>query len=161
MGQFKREYINMSCILFKLNDIDNIVIEFEGSLSKINCCSLTSITLYFKEQKYCIVKDYLYYYMDLFRTLLIKVINNEFQLHESITKDIGYLGNESFQNKSYLVYEEQNDEWVGEKHSVWSGNGFATWLYNNQFGDIIFEITPFYSFHYKKSDAVLSFIPYE
>lgn len=149
-------------IVFQLNTFEKIVIELEEPLSVVNCCSQAQIVLYFENKNYNVREDSIRYYIDLFRTLLTKVINNEFQLHESIIEDIGYLGNESFQNKPYLIYESCSDgEWVGEKHSLWGGPGFATWLYNDIDKNIIFEITPFYKYHFSDSENALDYVPYE
>ena len=151
----------MNNIVFSLNDSNYITIALKERLALVNFCSAALIILCFRGKKYQVVEDSLYYYMDLFHTLLTKAIHNKFRLHESINDDIGYLGNESFQNKLYLVYEGPDDEWVGEKHSLWAGNGFATWLYNDVNGAIILEIAPFYPFHYKNFEDDSFFIPYE
>ena len=155
--------MNQHNITFSFNNLEKIVIELEEPFEVVHCCYQAPIVLYFENKKYLLMDDAVRYRICLFITLLTKVLNNEFQLHESIKEDIGYLRNEEFQNKSGLVYEKSKtiDCWVGAKHSLWSGEGVSTWLYNDKKGNIIFEITPHYKYHFSDPEKTPNFMPYE
>lgn len=47
-----------------------------------------------------------------------------------------------------LIFEkDSNQRWVGEHYQLWPGR-FMSWLYNDNDGSIIFEITPHYKFFF-------------
>lgn len=56
---------------------------------------------------------------------------------------------------------------VLEKYHCWSNSHkqippyFNSWMYNNQNGDVIFEITPFYPFHHETKKTHPGFVTYK
>jgi hypothetical protein len=103
----------------------------------------------------------------VFYVLLKKAVKNKLKLHKSIIQDIGFLYNEESEGKEGFFYTklENRDYWIGNRSNLWSpvviyGN-LQTWIYNNEAGDIIFEITPVYPYHYCDPEEEPNFIPYE
>ena len=97
-----------------------------------------------------IYNDFLRNGLAVFQETLGDAIADRFKLHSSIAKDIGYMWNEELNETSGLVYKDSGF-WVGCDHLVWTNRGYeylktATWLYNNEKGEIILEITPFISY---------------
>jgi hypothetical protein len=100
--------------------------------------------------------------------LLTKTLNKELLLHESIKQDIGYLWNEELQGKPGLTYEEGsgNIYWIGERFLLWSCNSRlenrgTTWLYNDENGDIILEITPVYPWTFRDPKPNEKYVSYD
>lgn len=104
---------------------------------------------------------------EMLTALLPKAINNELQLSQSITHDIGFLWNEYLQEKTNHTFEEKTidngrtKQWIGLNHLLWNpAHGNSSWLYNDN-GNIILEITPTYKWHYSKPAEEESFISYD
>lgn len=76
------------------------------------------------------------------------MLDNSIKLSLDINKDIGYLYNEDLQNKPGLVYTreegEEYDLWVGYRYRLW-GAECQSWIYNDEEGEVIFELTPLFS----------------
>ena len=93
------------------------------------------------------------YSIECFEGALKKALNNKLKLHSSIqmngplVKDIGYIFNEQRYGNFKNIIEEKIEEgekktlWIGYKYMVWAKN-FILWIYNDDIGDIILEITP-------------------
>lgn len=141
-------------IIFKLNEIEKIVITLEESIKHVDCCYRAPILYFQGDREYLLENGNIFSVRDniqKFINLVAKALSNKLVLHPSlksntpIVKDIGYFFNESRQNKPGIVYdEEENGEqgyWVGMKYMLWAEDD-VTWMYNNESGDIIFEITP-------------------
>ena len=95
------------------------------------------------------------------------------RLHSSIQPGLGYIWNEIFQEKSGFFYEPSEDgkdcHWVGSNYHLWGTHGkdvnphVTTWLYNDEQGNIILEVTEMYrwsSLEYDSADAI-PFVSYE
>jgi hypothetical protein len=89
-----------------------------------------------------------YYYIaesDTFK----KLIKGTHILDISIINDIGFEWNEYFANKKKSTKVNQY-HWVSNSHKGIRPY-YSSWLYNNEQGNIIFEVTPFYPwFHNTK-----------
>jgi hypothetical protein len=155
--------MNKNNIIFLLNDSEKIVIDLEEPLEIVHCCYQTTISLYFENKEYHLKNETVRYRLERFAALLKKCLNNKLKLHKSIKKDIGYVANEELQEKPGIVYKTTNAiaSWVGEDYSLWSGDGFCTWFFNDKNGNVVFEITPHYQYHFCEPEEIPNFISYD
>lgn len=145
-----------------------IVFENKLSLNKLHCCD--HINIYFKNNNDLFIGIISSHDLNDFRDMLIKSLNNQLQLHPSIQQDIGYLANEEYDGNSTLkfIYYDLEDKpyWVGIQYTLWQISGsirpnLTTWLYNNEKGEIILEITPDYPWHFMDPEPEEVFVAYE
>lgn len=143
-------------IIFKLNDIEKIVIIPEESLNDIHCCSEALIIFYKNSEKFKLESGMLTVNLPTLSYLLEQALKNKLPLHESIKEDIGYLYTQytfyaydknRLENMG-LVFDKIDDDWVGIKHLLWAGYDFAVWVYNDKNGNIMLEFTPRYKGDY-------------
>jgi hypothetical protein len=137
-------------ITFKLTDTQKIVITTEETLNEIHCCSNALIMFHKDNDTLKLENDSLSYNLHTFISLLTDALNNKLPLHESIQGKAGYLAaHYSFYllDKDKLtqlgLVLDKDDNWVGENYQLW-GWDFAGWIYNDEKGNIIFELTPRY-----------------
>ena len=139
-------------IIFTLSDTEQIIIKLEKNLEDINCCDESSIQLIMDKHTYLLSHDSISEQMYSLSHLLTEALANRLQLHESITKDIGYLYNEDLhwtfneelsKRPPHLVHVQENNWWVGDKHNLWC-HEYQSWIYNDAQNNIIFELTPLY-----------------
>jgi hypothetical protein len=131
--------------IFSLNNTEKIIIRSQLE-DVIHCCYEASIFLCQDTEEILLSIDSVRMNMGWFSEALNKALSNNLQLHASITQDIGFLFNrDRNEEKPDLAYEkiERVNFWVGDKYKLWSYR-VATWLYNDQAGNIILEITPIY-----------------
>jgi len=142
-------------VIFSINDMERIVISLEDDLQNIDCCYEQPILLNEGFSEIVLANIPIYYAMQKFSASLQQALDIELVFHKSIIRDIGYLYNEysfnkSLEDKSIFVEIVANKKtfWVGYKYYIWSSclknSSFATWMYNNRDGFIIFEVTPLY-----------------
>src|SRR5690606_20521799 len=149
--------------VFTLNHSEKLIVELEEQLEKLPCYCFIPIVFFIQQQGYILSDSYLPDDMTYLRTFLTKGLNNELQLHPSITQNIGYLDNikvkydheqaeledkneeDNWKPSPHLTYKEENYwVWVGSDYGIWRYNNLATWIYNDKQSNIIFEITPRY-----------------
>jgi hypothetical protein len=110
--------------------------------------------------------------MESFVEKLSNAVAGNLYLHPSIKNNLGYLWNEEFQQKSGLFYIPTEDGtssyWVGLNYFLWGTQGDAnpyasTWLYNDEHGNIVLEVTEMYRWSMKEYDEKegISFVSYE
>ncbi len=135
-------------IIFNINDSNYIRIELLQQLSHLFRYDEVTITLHTQHQKYILYQnDFIIEALQSLSYSLQKALTNALNLHESITKDIGYLWNRCLWGNSKKLVEEIGAEnqiyWVGERYLLWSGQQIDSWLYekNNQ---LFLEVTPTY-----------------
>lgn len=158
-------------IVFALNDKERIVIELGIPFEEVPCYCLQDIFFVQEKQKYCLA----YYGLDdnikRFQNLLVDALTNKLQLHESITRDIGMLENieqkydrrnpntynYTWKGSPDLVYEKKQNylSWIGYRYQLWAYDNLATWIYNNNDGAIIFEITRRYPYMFTKNKKMI------
>ena len=132
-------------IVFNIDTSQKIIIELETSLADIHCCSEAPIFFLENDKKYLLACDSVRFKLELFRGHLSYVLANKLTIHESlklhepIMKDIGYIFNEYWQGKQ--AEKDANGVWIGDKYRLW-GKEAIIWLYNNDLGEIVFEVTP-------------------
>lgn len=137
-------------ITFKLTDTQKIVITPEETLSEIHCCSNALITFHKGNEVLKLEDDSLSYNLHILISLLTDALSNKLPLHKSIQGNAGYLAaHYSFYllDKDKLtqlgLVLDKDDNWVGEDYQLW-GWDFAGWIYNDENGNIVFELTPRY-----------------
>jgi hypothetical protein len=160
--------MNTNNIVFKLNEQEKIVIELEESLENIDSCYQEYMNFYRDNVILCRFSlDTIRYYLATLQILLKSALANNLQLHESITIDIGFLDNEDCQEKKNLIYD--GIHWVGRKYAFIAGywnekSWFSSWIYNDGLGNIVFELTPKYKWHFynkKEAKKYKDYVPYE
>lgn len=130
---------------------------------------LTWIKIFYESDN---VSELLYWeffrYLNVFSEQLLKCIQGNLILHESIIKNIGFYENQ-YRKKRYrknLIYktgEDGDKYWIGSRYSLFSAYGMVnqeSWLYNDQDGNIVFEFTPVYPWFYSDPEPGETFIKY-
>ncbi|MBI2353314.1 hypothetical protein HYV11_03695 [Candidatus Dependentiae bacterium] len=110
--------------------------------------------------------------------MLKKALNNELALDNSIKKDLGFYLAKYHKNKKnkclkYKIGPDGYQYWIGFNYNVYNASSSYqqyTWIYNDKEGNIIFEITPSYTWSYnwirdgeiftKYSDWLKTYKPY-
>ena len=131
-----------SYIHLRLSDTQYLIIGLEQPLADIKLTTQTPLfysehgTIYFLE------------YHAIGR-LLESILDTTFQasemrlrLHPCLIKGLGYSMNECIYHQAPLFTEEYcgYTEWIGYRYSLCMGH-FCGWIYNNDLGEIIFELT--------------------
>ena len=130
---------------------------------EIEGCEETTIVLYLNQERYTISKyNCIGLAMEVLNNLLKRALDGRLHLHQSITKDIGYMTNEYFQDstKELFILNDQEKSWIGLDHLVWSPRGTGTWLYTKD-STILLEVAPLYKWHYSDPKKGEDFITYE
>jgi len=162
----------MNELILKLSEFEiiKIIEKNNNNFEKIDyCCDeIQACFLNQKEQSFCIGENSVGLFFESLITRLKKAIDEKLQLHESLTQNLGVLYNEYNQE---LAYDNHNISrffqvptlsgkstyWVGKKYHIWStyiptSPNIATWLYNDQDGNIIFEVTRTYKWSFLPDD---------
>ena len=143
--------MNKNLLTFKLNDHAKIIIQLHHQNDVIDAGY--EARLYFIHYNHRLLLSYSFVRTDIgeLRKLLNKALNDELQADEIFTQDIGYSWNHTLNQKdiSNGIFGENFD--ILNYYKPWSA-GRCTWIYNNEQGNIVFEITPLYphTYTYKK-----------
>ena len=134
--------------IFSLNDTESISIKLNKPHDIIHCCYEIPLLFIKNKEKILLGKDSIRAFISSLNTHLQKALLNNLKLPSSITTNIGYLFNKEINEErpnSELQYEkcENGNSWAGWKYNLWSYLT-ATWMYNDDHGNIILEITPVY-----------------
>lgn len=89
-------------------------------------------------------RDFYYYIVE--SNIFEKLINGTHTLNASITHDVGFEWNEYFANKRGPTEADQY-HWTANDHKKIRPY-YSSWLYNDENGNVIFEITPNYPWFY-------------
>ena len=87
------------------------------------------------------------YYLEIFEYQLQKALSNDLQLHSSLTEDIGLLYNKYKKKPLNFVHAKSKNgiaAWVGDRYELWGYGLCTTWIYNNNNGSIMFELSNIY-----------------
>lgn len=153
---------------FNLTNQETISFESKYTLETLLCCD--EIYVYFNADEVFLLNIDCSHELITLKDMLISALRNQLLLHNSITKDIGYLSNQEYHGDPNLELifnaKEGQEFWVGRRYNLWETPGdvtpsLATWLYNNEKGEIILEITPNYPWHFSDPTPEENFIPYE
>ncbi len=152
-------------ISFVINDAAKMIIPLKDPIEFLGSIYIEKILLIFNRHKALLSKSAIYHDMlDLTRKLK-KALKEEYFLHCSITKDIGYLHNEylySSINPPDNIFSNNDHDWIGYSYHLWASNAhFDTWIYNAADGSITFEVTPIYPYLFSEPEEEPDYIPYE
>ena len=135
-----------------------ITLDSDYTLEETYLCDDVTLSLHLDtDKKYVLSYDCLQYSISTFRGMLQQALESSLGLHDSILLDVGLLWNEKANDDTVFSFEyeiiENTEHWVGLKNLLWSTPGnikpdLSTWLYNDKNGNIIFEVTPTYHWHY-------------
>ena len=155
----------MNELLCKLSEFEFIEIIAKDNIDfdKADfCCD--EIEAYFidnRNQILCIGQQSSGIFFEAFIKNLKKTIDGELQLHESIKDNLGFMWNENLQGKlgffTVSTLDNSGKYWVGLDYEIWEAFGdknphVSTWLYNDNQGNIIFEVTKTYKWSTQKDD---------
>ena len=149
-------------------DIDRsryLTFEFEGAIKDLDLFDYITIAYHENRRKYVLyTNDFVIESLRTAEFMLTKALNGELILHESIDRDLGYLWNEYLKDKPGYNFvevplEKDSTMWVGQQYDLWWSRQCKTWLYNKD-GDIYFEITPGYKWHFLKPKNNEKYISY-
>lgn len=156
-------------IAFPINNIDKIVVRFQEPLSYVGFMYAVPIIFSQQDVSIIIAQHSTYFNIKDFRDALNNVLHKKLIVHESITKDIGFLSNQYFKDKTGFLIEnfanngEKLELWVGYRYHLWEAYAnkkrYVTWMYNDRSGNIILKITPSFS-HYNTKERQ-NFIPFK
>jgi len=151
---------NLQNLTFILNDREGFLINLKQIDDVIHCCYLTNISLYIHIEKIIIGKSIIIDLVEGLKDKLILTLSNKFELHDSIDKNIGYYWNQYLHEENPNLFFNLSDNkkevksWIGSQYLLWTTDSskknkqYATWLYNDINGNIIFEVTPIYPEEY-------------
>ena len=153
MNTTEKITFKLPCTIKELHAFDRITIEFHDN----------------NQQYYILYNNFADGAISRLQVMLRRALNNNLEKHPSITHNIGYLWNEELAEKPGLTYTqlEGTDHWVGIQNLLWSTTAqirpvVSAWLYNNATGDIVFEVTPTYPWHFSEpTDADKDYMEYE
>ena len=138
--------------IFDIDSKNKVIIEIDSESIELCCLCNVVVTLCVNNRElYCNPVDP-YLSMELFKENIMGVLMNNFYLHHSLNKNIGFLFNQymyqRYQHRilsaeSNIVYSADN-VWIGKKYQLWGGNNITTWLYIASDGSIVLEVTPIY-----------------
>lgn len=134
--------------VFKLHENEKFIIILEDDVQSIDHYSGCKIMFHLGNQQYQLYEEFpLNIFLLTLQTLIKKSLYNVLPLHESITQDIGFLWNqwlnEDAINLVYITDHNNDTYWVGQKYEL-ACHEYISWIYNDEQGNIIFEITPAY-----------------
>ncbi|MCX5922997.1 MAG: hypothetical protein NTU89_00345 [Candidatus Dependentiae bacterium] len=125
------------------------------------------------EKKYELAQDCFDHVVEEFKYTIKKAINEKSRLHPSLYNNgqISLLGYQwckylKKNDRKDLVYgnEDTGIPWIGYKYTLFETSHDidtpASWLYNDEHGNIIFELTPVYPWYYSKPGSGETFIKY-
>ena len=145
--------MNITMLTFILNDHEKFIINIDNAEDIIDCCYQSQVTLYINDKKRSIGKSIITDFAQELKRKLTLTLSNELILHPSIEKNIGYYWNQKLNEDSsnlFLIQGKEESYWVGSTYLLWTTDSrkknqrYATWLYNDTQGNIIFEVTPTY-----------------
>ena len=165
-------------VIFELSDVERLVVSGEHIDEQCCCCCDTPLSFCSNDICYGLETVNVKSCMAVFAEQLTKALENKLRLDKTIKQDIARLWNIEeyyFHNglghvpefKYEMTQGFSKPQWVGYKNAILSAmpsNALGTWLYNDDEGNIIFEIAPIYpwfSYDPKTEPVPEGFIPFE
>jgi len=165
-------YQNKNIVLLELISANlKLVISMDIQEAKsMTLFSFATITVISGQGKQIINNDEIFYMIEQLYKQLTLCLKQPLLLHESIQNSIGFYQNTYYQDSQdpKLIHETLPNgyrRWVGYRYMLFdaiSGRGIpASWLYNNQNGDTVLEISQIYPWDSPESLHYENFIPYQ
>jgi hypothetical protein len=166
----------MKELILKLSDSEciKIIPDYDRDFKEVDyCCSFVKVYLS-NEKDFRIGQESAGEVFEHFIRPLKKAIKNDLQLDISLNQNLGIMLNQYYQDKPSdfvqvsSIYHE-GTHWIGLNYHLFSSFGDAkpqvsTWLYNDDNGDIILEVTKDYPWHFvfdEKDYDDLEYITYD
>ncbi|MBP6869767.1 hypothetical protein KBC04_02710 [Candidatus Babeliales bacterium] len=154
----------MKELILKLTEIESIKIVSDSDVdfAKVDyCCGELVAYFVYNNNEFIIGQASAGDLCENFIARLQKNLKNELQIHESIKQNLGFMYNQychqlpllSSEFVKILSKSGESSYWVGLDYDVWSTyistkSMLTTWLYNDDKGNIIFEVTPLYQWSF-------------
>ena len=134
-------------MIFTLNKNEKIIIDLSYSIEEILPFDPISIR-FSSEATVKLAKNHILPTLREFKIVLKKAIDKESTWPDKINEDIGCIWNKVLKDdipdeNIVLLQGETVKYWSGNRYKLWS-NSVETWMYNDDHGNIILEITPVY-----------------
>lgn len=145
--------INIDILKFIINDNENIIIPLDKPDDIIDYSYIAKAELIIDDQITIIGSGAIGMQAVQLQRLLEQVIAGQRLIHESIKKSIGYYYNQDLHEENpdiFLIQGKESKYWIGSQYLLWTTDSniknhqYATWLYNDTSGNIVFEVTPIY-----------------
>lgn len=145
--------MNIDILKFRINDNENIIIPLDEPDDIIDYSYVAKAELIIRDQVTIIGSGAIGMQAVKLQRLLKPVIAGQRPLHKSIKNSIGYYYNQDLNEENpdiFLIQSEESKYWIGSQYLLWTTDSniknhqYATWLYNDSSGNIIFEVTPLY-----------------
>jgi len=135
--------MNNSIFIFNLDKYIKIAIEpDEYDIDTIDCFQEASFSIIQNNQKTLLSHNFFSPYLEEFIIALKQALQKNRQLDSYLTQNIGYYWNESVNGVNPENPFNENYSLL-KKYALWESH-ITTWIYNNEQGQIILEITPYY-----------------
>ena len=145
--------MNINILKFIINDNERIIIPLDEPNDIIDYSYIAKAELIIHDRITIIGSGAIGMQAIELQRLLEPVIAGRRPLHESIKKSIGYYYNQDLNEDNpdiFLIQGKESKYWIGSQYLLWTTDStnkneqFATWLYNDASGNIVFEVTPIY-----------------
>jgi hypothetical protein len=151
--------MNNAEFVFRLNPEIKIIIRIDEYDEEVPYCFYdASFYLWYKEEMIKLCYFSLQSYIDKLIEFLQRSLQNQKQLPCYLAKNIGYVWNEyvNVSNHQKLSYADKKYEFL-ENYYIWYSS-YTTWIYNDEQGDIILEVTPSYPNTYSEKFSYKGFL---
>jgi hypothetical protein len=162
--------MKVSSNVFNLDETKKIIVDSDFPFKEV--LPFDDVIIKFSNDfLFNLTEDCFQYLMNSLKGALTKGLKNHLQIPDFIDEDIGLLWNKELNNTkqwSMTNHDQQmlnNPESLGE-YILFSTSGetypsLATWIYNNKNGEIVFQITPQYKWHFDDPKDGENFITYD
>lgn len=149
-------------LTFLLPDKEKITVQSNPN-DFIDTCYQAPIFWVDKSKEILLSLDSVRMNMGWFNEMLNQALLNQLKLPNSINKNIGYQSNQDINEDIFNIeYEkiENIKSWIGNRYKLWSYS-VETWIYNDEQGNIILEITPVYPKTFRDPEEDLDIDDYQ
>ncbi len=149
---------------FILNSHEQIRLKSFTAISAMLHNQGVEATIYGEDFSYIIADEDADELLNSLISLIKKAILNNLKKNFSNKKSLGYLWNQEL-HKTTLLLNASGQDWQGQRYQLWETPGnvspkLDTWLYNDNHGNIILEITPTYPWHFSDPEPGETYISY-
>lgn len=144
--------MNKKLLIFTLDNHEKLEILLNNKNDIIHCCYEASMALSINNENMIVSNSTITNYAERLHDKLALAINNKLRLDSSIIQGLGYYWNQWLNEDNpdlFYLQDQDSKYWIGINYFLWGTSGgavnkFATWLYNDAQGNIIFEVTPLF-----------------
>ena len=154
--------MSLSNLTFLLSSTEKILIQ-QNTNDLIDICYKAPIFWVDSSKELLLSLDSIRMNIGWFNGIIHQALLHELKLPNSINQNIGYQYNRYInEDNPNIEYEkiETIKSWVGNRYKLWSYS-VETWMYNDEHGNIILEITPVYPKTFRDPEEDLDINDYE